>query len=248
MFKGSCALVKRTGIVKEQLFYSEALQEDVSLLIYLPKNFSPFLHYNLLIAQDGLDYFRFGRINKHAEALIEEGEIEQLIIIGIPYINVNDRREKYHPSGVKFSKYIHFLACELVPYLDEQFPTIEAASNYTLIGDSLGATVSLMASLSYPTIFRKLILQSPYVNETVLQTVENFSSHLFPTIYHQIGIEETAVTMTDGRVKDFLTPNRKLNQLFKQNGFPYTYEEFEGDHLWKYWQPSLTPILKEIFD
>ncbi|MGG3926616.1 alpha/beta hydrolase-fold protein [Metabacillus fastidiosus] len=239
--------MKRIGIVREQSFYSEALQEEMTLLIYSPRNFSPFLHYNLLIAQDGLDYFRFGRIARQVETLMEE-DMKQLIIIGIPYTNVDDRKEKYHPDGHKFKKYMNFLTNELVPYLDNQFPALKGKSEYTLIGDSLAATVSLMAGLLQPAVFTKLILQSPYVNEVVLQAVENFTSSSSPVIYHQIGDKETEVKMMDGCVKDFLTPNRELNKLLTQKGFSSFYEEFKGEHLWKYWQASLTPIFRAMFN
>lgn len=245
---GGFFMSKQSGIIREHTFFSAALQEDLTLLIYLPENFSPLYKYSLLIAQDGQDYFRLGRIGRQVEALMKEEEIENIIVIGIPYKNVEDRRVKYHPRGVKFQNYVRFLAHELVPYLDKEFPTYQVGYGRALIGDSLGATVSLLAGLAYPNIFGKLILQSPYVNEDVLQAVEQFSTSSRPTIYHQIGKKETKVKTTTGEIQDFLTPNRELKLLLSKKGFSYTYEEFDGDHTWKYWQPALTPILKDIFE
>ncbi|MFC0271894.1 alpha/beta hydrolase [Metabacillus herbersteinensis] len=240
-------MTKQTGIIKEEMFYSTALQEELTLLIYLPENFSPLYKYSLLIAQDGQDYFRLGRVARQAEALLKEDEIENLIIVGIPYNDVNDRKDKYHPQGEKFSAYVRFLAHELVPFLDQEFPTYQVGHGRALIGDSLGATVSLLTGLAYPHTFGKLILQSPFVNEDVTKAVEDFTSPSLPSIFHQIGTEETQVKTTDGQVKDFITPNRELQKLLEKKGFPYHYEEFKGDHTWKYWQPLLTPLLKEMF-
>ena len=45
-------------------------------------------------------------------------------------------------------------------------------------------------------------------------------------------------TTVDG-VQDFLTPNRALKEVIEKQGFPYFYEEFEGDHTWKHWQPDV---------
>ncbi|WP_226670711.1 alpha/beta hydrolase [Metabacillus litoralis] len=239
---------KQTGIVKEHTFYSNSLQEELTLLVYLPENYSPLYKYSLLIAQDGQDYFRLGRVGRQVEALMKDEEIEDVIVIGIPYNDVNDRREKYHPNGSKFDNYVRFLAHELVPYLDKEFPTYQIGYGRALIGDSLGATVSLVTGLTYPNTFGKLILQSPYVNEDVLQIVESFSSASRPSIYHQIGKQETNVKTTDGEVLDFITPNRTLNEVLSNKGFSYTYEEFDGDHTWKYWQPALTPIFKVMFE
>jgi enterochelin esterase-like enzyme len=239
---------KLTGIIKEQTFYSTALEEELTMLIYLPENFSPLYKYSLLIAQDGQDYFRLGRVGRQVEALLKNEEIENIIVVGIPYHNVEERKEKYHPSGAKFHNYVRFLAHELVPYLDQEFPTYQVGHGRALIGDSLGATVSLLTGLTYPNIFGKLILQSPYVNNDVLQAVKEFTSTTRPTIYHQIGKKETAVKTTDGSIEDFLVPNRELKAAITEKGFSYTYEEFDGDHTWKYWQPALTPIFKEMFE
>ncbi|XQY92853.1 alpha/beta hydrolase [Metabacillus sp. HB246100] len=238
---------KQTGIINEHSFYSQALQEEVTLLIYLPENYSPLYKYSLLIAQDGQDYFKLGRVGRQVEALVKNEEIEDVIVVGIPYKDVEDRREKYHPDGAKFTQYIRFLAHELVPYLDKEFPSYQVGMGRALIGDSLGATISLVTGLTYPNTFGKLILQSPFVNQHVLDVVQNYTSSSRPLIYHQIGTKETEVKTTDGQISDFLTPNRKLKDAIKEKELPYTYEEFEGDHTWKHWQPALTPILKLMF-
>src|SRR5574342_1251169 len=162
------------GTIKELTFHSKELGEDILLLVYLPANFSPLYKYSLLIAQDGRDYFQLGRIARLADEFLFQREIENLIIVGVPYKNVEDRRKKYHPNGSQNQQYIRFLAHELVPFLDQEFPTYQMGSTRALIGDSLAATVSLMASLEYPNTFGKIILQSPYVNETIVTKVQQF--------------------------------------------------------------------------
>ncbi len=109
------------GNVKDILFYSEALQEEIELLIYVPANYTPLYKYNILIASDGKDYFQLGGITKLADELIDDYEIENLIIVGVPYKNVHDRRKKYIPSGEQHEAYLRFLAHELVPYLDREY-------------------------------------------------------------------------------------------------------------------------------
>src|SRR4051794_15948447 len=105
------------GTIKEHTIKSNELGEEIQLLIYLPANFSLLYKYSLLIAQDGRDYFQFGKIGRLADEYLFEREIENLIIIGIPYKDVKDRRRKYHPAGEQNQAYIRFLAHELVPYL-----------------------------------------------------------------------------------------------------------------------------------
>ncbi|MDZ5470387.1 alpha/beta hydrolase-fold protein [Bacillus sp. 31A1R] len=235
------------GSIKDLTIHSKELQEDIQILVYLPANFSPLYKYSLLIASDGRDYFQLGRIGRLADELIQNKEMENTIIIGVPYKNIEDRRRKYHPKGDQHGAYIRFLAHELVPFLDQEFPTYQMGMGRALIGDSLAATVSLMTALEYPHTFGKVILQSPYVNENVISNITKFNQPHLVSVYHVIGKEETEVKTSTDQNKDFLTPNRELSKIFKDKGFPYFYEEFDGNHTWTYWQPDLKRALKQMF-
>ncbi|ALS78090.1 MULTISPECIES: esterase family protein [Planococcus] len=236
-----------TGKVEDLSIYSKELQEDMQLLVYLPSNFSPLYKYTLVIASDGKDYFQLGRIPRVVDELLENREIENIIVVGVPYKSVADRNKKYEPTGEQHGAYLRFLAHELVPFLDAKYPTYQVGMGRALIGDSLAATVSLMAALKYPNIFGRVILQSPKVGENLLTAVEAFKSANSFTVYHVIGKEETAVKLGSGETADFLEPNRKLNNLMKNKGFSVFYEEFEGDHTWKHWQPDLRRALIQNF-
>ncbi|UOY94592.1 esterase family protein [Ectobacillus sp. JY-23] len=226
------------GTLQEITFFSEALQEDMTLLIYLPSGYTPLLKHTVVIAQDGSDYIKFGRAPRVLEALLEEGEIDRTIFVGIPYKDVHDRKEKYHPSGAQNAAYIRFLAHELVPFLDREYPTYQVGNGRVLAGDSLGGTVSFMTALMYPHTFGKVIMQSPFVDEAVIkQAQQALASGI--EVYHIIGTEETAVKTTDGQIRDFLAPNRELHSVLKPLGTAYYYEEFQGDHTWKHWQKNL---------
>lgn len=234
------------GVTKDYQLYSKELQEEVPLLIYFPGSFSPLYKYNLLIAQDGRDYFQLGRITTIADDLIHNNKMMNTIIVGVPYSNVEDRWQKYHPEGNKNKAYIRFLAHELVPFLDQTFPTYQMGLGRTLIGDSLAATVSLMAALEYPHTFGKIILQSPYINETVMNKVKQFEQSSIIDIYHVVGADETDVSTKNQNERNFLEWNRRLSSLFKQKNFSYSYEEFQGDHTWTYWQPNLKRALSHL--
>lgn len=74
-----------------------------------------------------------------------------------------------------------------MPYLDEEYATYQMGMSRAVIGDSMAATASLMAALKYPSIFGKVILQSPLVDEDVLKAVENFKDPGAISIYHIVG-------------------------------------------------------------
>lgn len=234
--------------MKDVTFFSNALNEELELLIYIPANYSPLYEYNILIASDGKDYFQLGGLPRLADQLIDDVIIENVIIVGIPYKNYIDRKRKYIPTGDQFEAYMRFLAHELVPYLDDEFATSQMGSSRALIGDSMAATVSLMTAINYPHIFGKAILQSPYVDEHVLQAVRQAKNLDILSLYHIIGLRENEVVFKDNTVKDFLTPNRELHQLLQSLGVETFYEEFDGNHTWTYWKPDLKRALTKIFE
>ncbi|VEF48666.1 putative esterase [Bacillus freudenreichii] len=235
------------GKITEMEFHSKELDETLDLLIYLPAAYSPLYKYSLLIVQDGKDYFQMGRLTRFTDELLAEEKIENLVIVGIPYKNVKDRREKYHPDGEKNNSYIRFLAHELVPWLEKEYPTSAVGKCRTLMGDSLAATVSLMTAIQYPHTFGKVILHSPFVNDEVISAVRSHEEPHLLDIYHVIGKDENEIRFSPERVEDFLTPNRELHQVFQEMGFDSFYDEFDGGHSWKYWQPDMKRTLLTMF-
>ncbi|WLR51629.1 esterase family protein [Bacillus tianshenii] len=234
------------GKIVEDRFHSKALDEEVELITYFPPSYSPLYKYHIVVAQDGRDYFNLGRLATTADKLYNEREIANAIIIGIPYKDKYDRRDKYHPNGEKNSAYIRFLAHELAPYLDEKYTTYQMGYGRVLMGDSLGATVSLMAGLLYPNTFGNIVMHSPFVNEEIIEKVKSFPNPYLLNLYHIIGTGEDKVKTTDGTIKDFLTPNRQLSDVIEERGFDYFYEEFEGNHMWRYWQPDIARSLQHM--
>ena len=235
------------GKIQEIAFYSDSLQEEFNLLAYLPASYSPLYKYTICIVNDGKDYFQMGRLGRVADSLLHEETIENTIFVGVPYKDRFDRRRKYHPEGEQQQAYIRFLAHELAPYLDHTFPGYGIGHGRALMGDSLGATVSLMAALQYPHTFGRVIMHSPYVNETVLGAVKAFKEPHLLNLYHVIGTNETNVPETNGQYSNFIHPNRELHSILQEKGFPMFYDEFEGEHTWKYWQKDMARTIQMMF-
>lgn len=237
----------KQGKIEEITLYSEALGEEIDILIHLPHNYTPLYKYSVLFGSDGKDYIQYGRVGRVIDQQLEENEIENVIFVGIPYPSVSERRRMYHPEGDKHQAYIRFLAQELVPYIDQHYPTYQVGTGRALIGDSLAATISLLTAIKYPNAFGKVILHSPYVDQYVLDQVNSVNDSSAFSIYHVIGTEETEVkTQVDG-IQDFLQPNRSLKAVIEEKGFDYFYEEFEGNHTWKYWQADMPRAIRKNF-
>lgn len=241
-------ITRLSGNIIDQKIRSRFLHTEVAYSVYLPPNYSELKSYEVLYVQDGADYIKFGQIARQAEELIITNEINEIIIVLIPYPSVKERWERYHPNGKRSDAYIRFFVEELVTSIDNQYSTITLADGRTLIGDSLGGTVSFMTALLYPHTFSQVIMQSPLVNEAVIEHVSAFPYPEMMKVYHIIGTEETNVKTTHGQESDFLTPNRELHHLMREKGFvEYFYDEFAGGHIWRYWQQDIKRALRYMF-
>lgn len=243
--KGVLSLDK--GSITTTMLYSKALQEDMKLLIYVPSSYTPMMEYPIAIASDGNDYFQLGSLSRILDEKIADGDIEEHIVVGIPYVNSQDRRQKYMPDGEKHEAYLTFLAEELLDYLHENYSISDDPSERILMGDSQAATVSLLALIRYPEKFQQAILHSPQVTPQVLALVNNIPTNIDYHIYHAIGKHEDAVVTKDGQIQDFLKANRALHEVLEEHSFDYDYYELEGNHTWKTWKPDLPKAIMRIF-
>lgn len=98
----------KQGKIEEINFYSEALGEEMQILIHLPYNYTPLYKYAVLFGSDGKDYIQYGRVGRVIDELLDQEEIEDVIFVGIPYKSVSERRRMYHPEGDKREAYTRF--------------------------------------------------------------------------------------------------------------------------------------------
>lgn len=236
-----------TFTIEEQIVKSDFLEDTLITRIYLPKNYSPLFTYPLIIAQDGPDYFNLGRLGTLLTELNESGQLDKVIVCGLPYPDIKMRWKRYHPDGEQHLSYLRFLHRELIPTLRAAYAVESLASGVTLLGDSLGGTVAFLAALHYPHAFGNVIMQSPFINEQIIKkAAKSLPSTL--RLYHSIGSQETKVKTTHGETADFLSPNLALyDLLITKNLSDYTFEKHQGDHTWGAWQPDLKNALLHFF-
>lgn len=226
---------------------SQFIREKKELKIYEPEILSSADPYTICIMQDGNDYFQLGRVATISDRLHESGELINTIFVGIHYLDKEDRKRKYHPNGDQYDAYVQFLTDEVIPFLDELLPYNPNESIHALMGDSLAGTIALMAGISHPDLFTHVIMQSPYIDEEVMNRV-SYSANDLTNVYHSIGLQETAVETSFNRSVDFVAPNRELEAVLATKTDEYTYIEIaEGNHTWKYWQKELPDVIKLMF-
>lgn len=235
----------KPGKINKHQFYSDILEREVTISIYLPEDYTDLFKHQVIICFDGLDFLRFGRIQREYERLRKDQEIQRAIIVGFHYESVEKRREEFHPQGSRSHLTVKAIGKELLPFIDATFPTYKVGNARLLMGDSLAGSIALLTSLTYPTIFSQVAMLSPQYENIIKEKLIDCETKEQLSIWHAIGLEEEDFTLpTNGKRANFLTPNRELNQLIKQYHVKYEYQEFDGGHNWKSWKPMLGDILK----
>ncbi|MEJ7219663.1 esterase family protein [Staphylococcus gallinarum] len=232
------------GNINKIEFPSEILERDVTLSIYLPKDFTELFKYKVVFCFDGLDFFSFGRIHRTYEQLRAENKVERAIFVGFHYEDVDKRRAEFHPQGARTPLTVKAVANEILPFIDRTFPTFKVGNSRILLGASLAGSVALMTALSYPRVFSQVGMLSPQHDEVITTMFDRCQFQEQLTIWHIVGLEEDDFELpTTGKRADFLTPNRELNQLIATSGVTYHYFEFDGGHRWKSWKHYLDDLL-----
>lgn len=127
--------------------------------------------YPVLYLQDGQnlfgDFAPFGSWEVPAKlAWLSERGLGDIIIISIDH-GESERLEEFTPSrptslGIgEGKKYASFLAETLKPYIDQHFRTLPEREHTGIGGSSMGALISIYATMQHPLVYSKLLIFSP---------------------------------------------------------------------------------------
>ena len=245
-------------------FPSKFLSTRRDLIVYVPPGYAQAkTRHPVLYLQDGQNIFdpatAFGgqdwRADITADEMIERGEIEPPIIVGIYNTGLRrmgeytPTRDKRHRKGGKADRYAEMLAREIKPFIDHEYRTIKSAASTAVGGSSLGGLVSLVAGLQYPRVFGQLALLSPSVwwdHRAIIRSVEEFGSTLRPRIWLDVG------TCEGDAPAQCVDDARALKQALVRKGWregeTLAYREFHGaTHSESAWAARFGAILLHLF-
>jgi predicted alpha/beta superfamily hydrolase len=247
---------------KHEQFISKLVDDHHDLIVYLPPMYKADgdRRFQLLYMQDGQNLFdpetsfikgNYWRLGETADALIKDGAIEPLIIVGI-YNSGVKRIDEYTPvedkrlGGGQADAYGRMLVEELKPFIEGQYRTQAGAENCGMGGSSLGGLVTLYLGLQYPEVFSKLAVMSPSVwwrSRTILRTVGALEKKPELRIWLDIGTKESTRAVPDARLlRDGLI--KKGWEL----GEDLAYFEAEGgEHTESAWALRAGPMLQFLF-
>jgi predicted alpha/beta superfamily hydrolase len=245
-------------------FRSRHLPDARDVIVYVPPGYDeePERSYPVLYMQDGQNLFdgrtsfikdRTWEMREQADEVIEAGDVEPLVIVGI--YNTGDRRlAEYTPDrdwqrgGGEAAKYGRLLTDDLMPWIAQRYRVRTDRESTGVGGSSLGGLVTLYLGLRHAHYFGKLAVLSPsvwwnhksivgYVNERAPQIWEK------PRMWLDVGEREGHRTLRDAEA---------LARRLRANGWvPGETLRFErvadGTHDEASWARRVKPMLRFLY-
>jgi enterochelin esterase family protein len=223
------------GIVLNRTIYSPTVGSNYQLNIYLPPGYDSLSAqtYPAVYFQDGTEYINLGKAVNVLNNLIDSGKIQPVIAV---FVKPNNRNEEY--AGSLRNQYRLFFVNELVPYMDSEYKTRQAANQRLVLGDSFGGNISALISYNHPEVFGLCGLHS---------------AAFWPNNYEAYSL------ILSGPVKNIawnaiwgtyepLYPNmRAFRDSLISYGYNIEWLERPEGHSWGLWRASVDRILEYFF-
>lgn len=243
-------------------FRSRFLPTARDFVVYLPETYNrnSQARFPVLYLQDGQNLFDPAtsfvpgmdwKVGETADALIAQGKIQPLVIVGI-YNTGKKRVQEYTPSrdrkrvGGGADKYGRMLLEEIKPLIELEYRVLTGAAHTGVGGSSLGGLLSLYLGLRSAEIFGRMAVLSPSVwwnQRWILGFVSRLQISSRPRIWLDAGTQESARELPDvQRLRDALLAKGW------EIGRDLRYEEIPGgQHNEASWATRVGPFLQFLF-
>ncbi len=235
----------RTGTLSTAQVESSAFGGPREIGIYLPARFRRNRRYPLLIVHDGSDYLKFASLGTVLDNLIQRLEIPPMIVA---LTQSPDRLVEYGADA----RHARFIAEELLPWMQSEYPLIGDSRSMGLMGASFGGVATLFTAWRYPGRFGNLLLQSGsfafsdlghHQRGPVFDPVVEFMNEFRAAP----GTPAEKAYMSCGIYESLIYENRSLVPLLQRQNIELRFEEARDAHNWENWRDRLQSGLSWLF-
>jgi enterochelin esterase-like enzyme len=236
----------RPGEVVEVQVRSRALQRTVPVQVYLPARFRRSASYPLLVVHDGPDFMQYAAAKTVLDNLIHRLDVAETVVA---FLRPEDRLTEYANS----TAHSRFLAQELLPALETQFPLVAKPSGRCLLGSSFGAVASFSAAVRSPETYGALVLMSGSFVSTDIGTDHGGGEVFDPVVkfVNKYRARPTHVAerlfVSCGVYEPLITHNRSMVPTLESAGMTVRFVETRDGHNWENWRDQLRDALSWVY-
>lgn len=224
-------------LTENLIIKSEILGYNLQYRVYLPK-VDKLSSLPVLYLTDGQWYEGEGDMSAILDELIATKKIRPLLVVLIDNRNPNNLKENRRNSQFLCNEeYVKFIASELVPLIDANYPTEMNRTSRAMMGLSFGGLNAAFVGLNASETFGMIGMQSPAL-------------HPCPDIYTRYETTDRLplkIFMSTGSSNDTETGTRKLKKILEAKQYPMKYMEVNEGHNWRNWKPLLDDVLIYFF-
>ncbi|MCM1369205.1 MAG: alpha/beta hydrolase-fold protein [Candidatus Amulumruptor caecigallinarius] len=250
------------GSVSKMWYHSPGLGMDRRLTVYTPAGYEnsgkdyPVLYLLHGMGGDENSWSELGRATQILDNLIASGKAEPMIVVmtngnaalqaapgesSLGFVVPTTKLPKTMDGS--FEKYFP----EVVDFIDTNFRTVKDKEGRAIAGLSMGGFHSANISMQYPDLFDYIGLFSAAVRLGQFAAREGGYGNLEEQLKTQFAAAPKLYWIAIGN-KDFLYDNNvEYRKLLDSKGYPYTYRESDGGHVWKNWRIYLSEFLPLLF-
>ncbi len=236
----------RPGEIVDLTVQSRALRRNSECRVYLPARFRTTHSYPLLIVHDGDDYLHYAAMKTVLDNLIHRLDVAETVVV---FSNPGDRNKEYANSV----QHARFIAKELLPALEDQFPLVAKPSGRCLMGASFGGVASLSTAYRHPDLFGSLLVQSGSFVFTDIGDAHDGGEVFDPVVRFMNRYRAKPRKVADrmfvscGTYEPLIVPNRSMVPVFERAGMRVRYVEARDGHSWEDWRDRLRDGLSWIY-
>ena len=224
------------------------LETPMTVLVVVPDNAAPDQHFPVV-------YVLHGAYGNYADWLSHQPRIKDMADrYGMIIVHPDGRDTWYLDSPVNPKiKMETFIIEDLIPYIDNNYPTLPDRSKRAITGLSMGGHGALYLAFRHPDIFGSAGSMSGGVDirpfpknwglPGLLGDIENH-----PQNWESASVINHVKDITPGQINiyfdcgvdDFFAQvNENLHRALLDAGIPHDYVSRPGAHTWEYWNNSI---------
>ena len=242
------------GTVSHVWYDSPTLGMKRRLTVYTPAGYedNPKAKYPVLYLLHGSGgdedaWSDLGRTAQIMDNLIAEGKAKPMIVVmpngvyfnqAAPGAAINMFQPTMANSRSQSTIEIENSFPDVMKFVEKHYQVAKGAANTAVAGLSMGGRQSAMLSLHYPKSFGYVGMFSGTAtvedNEDALAALFAAKPKLF---WVGVGKDDTGIRAT----------SLKLKEYCEAHGYPMTYYESDGAHIWRNWRVYLTVFAQQLF-
>jgi enterochelin esterase-like enzyme len=235
-----CGVVSADGKLSDDIrISSDALGYDLQYRVYVPEGMRRNSELPTLYITDGQWYISRGELPALLDKEIAAGNIEPVLVVFVDSRNPDNlQQNRRNQQFFCNPRYVDFFTEELLPSIDNEYPTSAVRDDRVILGLSFGGRNSACFGLMAHDSFAGIAMQSPANSEMVDELrFQYMAQEKLPLKFF----------MSVGTVSDNTQAGRQLMETLKFQEYDLTYREVNEGHDWDNWGPLLDDVLHTFF-